>query len=169
MRPSTSRCESDCREMGCWHRPCMDQDSVVLEGTSTTDRSVGRPGSRRLPRLAAGAGGVLSVYALPGFLLVPRLARWAIQEKGRAALHREVTLREVRFNPFTFDLNLSGLRIRDRDLQPLFSLDHLHLELALSGILKRTWRVSELRIDRPYVELRVLRDGKLSVADLLTA
>jgi hypothetical protein len=147
----------------------MNQDSVVVEGTSTTDRSVERPGSRRLLRLAAAAGVVLSVYTLTGFLLVPRLARWAIQEKGRAALHREVTLREVRFNPFTFDLNLSGLRIRDRDGQPLFSLDHLHLALALSGIFNRTWRVGELRIDRPYVELRVLRDGKLSVADLLTA
>lgn len=141
----------------------------MVEEASTTDRSVERPGRRRLLRLAAAAGVVLSVYALTGFLLVPRLARWAIQERGRAALHREVTVGEVRFNPFTFDLNLNGLRIRDRDRQPLFSLDRLHLNLALSGVFKRAWRLGELRIDRPYVELRILRDGKLSIADLLTA
>jgi uncharacterized protein involved in outer membrane biogenesis len=135
---------------------------------TATDRTIERPGRRRLLRLAAAAGVVLSVYTLSGFLLVPRLARWAIQEKGRAALHREVTLREVRFNPFTLELDLTGLRIRDRDRQPLFSLDRLHLALALSGIFKRAWRLRELRIDRPSVELRVLRDGKPSVADLLT-
>jgi uncharacterized protein involved in outer membrane biogenesis len=147
--------------------PVRNQDSVVPEEAST-DRNVERPGRRRLLRLAAAAGIALSLYTLCGFLLVPRLARWAIQEKGRAALHREVTLREVRFNPFTLELNLTGLRIRDRDRQPLFSLDRLHLELAPSGIFKRAWRLRELRIDRPSVELRILRDGKLSVADLLT-
>ncbi|HXH37521.1 MAG TPA: DUF748 domain-containing protein [Thermoanaerobaculia bacterium] len=147
----------------------MNHDSVVVEETSATDRSVERPRRRGLLRLAAAAAVVLAVYALTGFLVVPRLARWAIEEKGRAALHREVTLGEIRFNPFTFDLNLSGLRILDRDRQPLFSLDRLHLQLALSGIFKRAWRLGELRIDRPHVELRILRDGKLSIADLLTA
>jgi uncharacterized protein involved in outer membrane biogenesis len=135
---------------------------------TSTDRGIERPGRRRLLRLIAAAGIALSLYTLSGFLLVPRLARWAIQEKGRAALHREVTLREISFNPFTLELNLTGLRIRDRDRQPLFSLDRLHLKLALSGIFKRAWRLRELRIDRPSVELRILRDGKPSVADLLT-
>jgi uncharacterized protein involved in outer membrane biogenesis len=139
----------------------------VPEETST-DRSVERPGRRRLLRLVAAAGIALSLYTLSGFLLVPRLARWAIQEKGLAALHREVTVREVWFNPFTLELNLTELRILDRDRQPLFSLDRLHLEIALSGIFKRAWRLRELRIDRPSVELRILRDGKPSVADLLT-
>ena len=132
------------------------------------DTRSARPRRRGLLRLAAAAAIVLAIYALTGFLLVPRLARWAIEEKGRAALHREVTLREARFNPFTLDLELTGLRIRDRDRQPLFSLDRLHLELALSGVFRRAWRLRELQIDRPHVALRILRDGKLSVADLLT-
>src|SRR5258708_12544414 len=97
------------------------------------DPNLEHPRRRRLLRLLAGAGIALVVYGLGGFLLVPPLARWAIEKKGRAALHREVTLREVRFNPFTLDLNLAGLRIRDRDRRPLFDLDRLHLQLAPSG------------------------------------
>ncbi|HXA18726.1 MAG TPA: DUF748 domain-containing protein [Thermoanaerobaculia bacterium] len=118
-------------------------------------------------RIVAVAGIAVTLYALCGLLLIPRLVRWAIQEKGGAAIHREVTLREVGFNPFTLALNLTGLRIRDRDRQPLLSLDRLHLELALSGIVKRAWRLRELRIEGLVVQLRILRDGKLSIADLL--
>jgi uncharacterized protein involved in outer membrane biogenesis len=131
------------------------------------DRSVERPARRRLLRIAAVAGVALILYALSGFLLIPRLVRWAIQEKGGAAIHREVTLREVGFNPFTLELNLTGLRIRDRDRQPLLSLDRLHLELALSGIVRRAWQLRTLRVEGLIVRLRVLRDGKLGIADLL--
>src|SRR5258708_26240076 len=127
-----------------------------------------RPGRRRLPRLIAAAGIAFVFYALVGFLLVPRLVRWAIEKNGRAVLHREVTLREARFNPFTLELNLAGLRIRDRDRRPLLYLDRIHTELALSAIFKRARRLREVRIEGPVVELRILRDGKLNIADLLT-
>jgi uncharacterized protein involved in outer membrane biogenesis len=120
-----------------------------------------------LRRITAAAGIALALYALGGFLLVPWLARRAIQEKGRASLHREVTLREVRFNPFTLELDLHGLGIRDRDRRPLVSVDRLHVQLALSGIARRAWRLSEFRMDRPVAAVRVLRDGKLNIADLL--
>ncbi len=45
------------------------------------------------------AATVLAVYAALGFLLAPRLLRNAIQEKGTAALHRQVTVAEVKVNP----------------------------------------------------------------------
>src|SRR5205807_4244496 len=65
-----------------------------------------RPGRRRLLRFLAVAGMALVLYVLAGFLLVPRLTRLAIEKYGRAALHREVTLREARFNPFTLEQTL---------------------------------------------------------------
>jgi uncharacterized protein involved in outer membrane biogenesis len=139
----------------------------VSEETSV-DRSIEHPGRRRLLRVLAAAGIALGVYALCGFLLVPPLARWAIETKGRAALHREVTLREARFNPFTLELNLAGLRIRDRDRRPLLDLERLHLQLAPSGVLRRAWRLHDLRIEGPVAELRILPDGRLSIADLFT-
>ncbi len=135
---------------------------------TSTDRKAGRPRRRSGLRFLAAAGIALFLYTLAGFLLVPRLVRWAIQEKGGAALHRQVTVREVSFNPFTLDLDLGRLQIRDLDRRPLFSLERLHLRLGLSGIFRRAWRLRELRIDRPSVALRILRDGKLSIADLLT-
>src|SRR5260221_1095095 len=127
-----------------------------------------RPGRRRLLRFLAVAGMALVLYVLAGFLLVPRLTRWAIEKYGRAALHREVTLREARFNPFTLEQTLTGLQIRDRDRRPLFALDRLHLELAPSGIFKRAWRLHDLQVDQPVAQLHILPDGKLSIADPLT-
>jgi uncharacterized protein involved in outer membrane biogenesis len=132
------------------------------------DRSLERPGRRRLVRLLAAVGIALVLYAIGGFLLVPPLVRWVIENKGRAALHREVTLREARFNPFTLELNLAGLRIRDRDRRPLLDLDRLYLQFAPSGVFKRAWRLRDLRLEGAAAELRILRDGSLSIADLFT-
>src|SRR5260221_9169767 len=117
------------------------------------ERTLERAGRRRLLRFLAATSIAVVVYALGGFLLVPRLARWAIETKGRAALHREVTLREAHFNPFTLELNLGGLQIRDRDRRPLLDVARLHFTLAPSGILKRAWRLREAQIEGPVAEL----------------
>lgn len=121
---------------------------------------------RRLLRVAAFVAVALALYALAGFVLAPPLIQWVIQKEGRAALHREVTLGKVTFNPFTLETDFLALRIRDRDRQPLLSLRRLHARLGISGIVRRAWRLRDLTIDGPVVAVRVLPNGSLSIADL---
>ncbi len=140
------------------------------ETTDTRSPQAQHPGHRRLPRRIATLGVAVVLYALAGFLVVPRLVRWAVQRKGSQALHhRAVTLGEVSFNPFTLEARLRDLRIRDRDGQPLFSFDLLQLRLGPSGVFQRAWRLRELTFDKPSLQVRFLRDGKLSFADLLNS
>ena len=141
----------------------------TMSEQETTGTRSQHPGHRRLRRVIAALGVAVVLYALTGFLVVPRLVRWAVQKKGSQALNRAVTLSEVTFNPFTLDLRARELRIRDRDGQPLFSFDRLHLRLGISGTFKRAWHLRELTIDRPAMQVRFLRDGKLSFADLLNS
>jgi uncharacterized protein involved in outer membrane biogenesis len=143
--------------------------SAVTETNSDDRGSAGalRPNRRGLLRGLAIAAIVVALYALTGFFLVPRLIRWAVQEKGSAALHREVTLGKVAFNPFTLEADLLDLRIRNHDRQPLLSCRRVHVDLQISGIGRRAWRLRELTIDEPLVAVRVLRDGSPSIGDLL--
>ncbi len=110
---------------------------------------------------------VIVLYTLFGFFLVPPLVRWTIEKRGSAALHRRVTLGNATFNPFTLEANLVALRIRDRDQQPLLSIRRIHLDLQLSGVARRAWRLRDLTLDAPVLSIRILRDGSLTFADLL--
>ncbi len=115
------------------------------------------------------AAGVVGLYAILGFFVVPPVARSQIVELARTKLHREATVARVRFNPFTLAGSVEGLALADRDGAPLFKVDRLAVDLELSGVFRRAWRFREIAVDRPSVGLRVLADGKPSIADLFEA
>lgn len=122
---------------------------------------------RTILRFTAALAALVAVYALAGFFVVPRIARWAIVTRGGEALARPVALGSVAFNPFTLRAEMRALEVRDRDGQPLASLERLRLRLGPSGIFRRAWRLTEVAFDAPAVQVRFLPDGTLSIADLL--
>ncbi|MGH9867417.1 MAG: DUF748 domain-containing protein [Candidatus Polarisedimenticolia bacterium] len=124
-------------------------------------------GSWRRPRvLAATAAGLLGLYALAGFFLVPWIARSQIVKLARTKLHREATVERVTFNPFTLTGVVEDLELADRDGAPLFGVRRITTNFQVSGLFRRAWRFREIAVDGPSVHARVLADGNLSVADL---
>ncbi|MBI5066803.1 MAG: DUF748 domain-containing protein [Deltaproteobacteria bacterium] len=117
--------------------------------------------SRRLRWLAIAAAAV-ALYALLGFLLAPRLLKSAIEEKGSIALHRPVTVREVKVNPFTLSVTLNGLEVR-----VLAGWESLYVRLAPWKVLRGDLGVAEIRLVRPYGRVALDAQGKLNVQDLL--
>jgi len=126
-----------------------------------------RPTFLRLRRWAAIAAAAVALYALFGFFAVPPIARSQIVKQARALLHREATVRRVRFNPFTFAAVLEGLDLRDRDGAELFKLERLTVNFQLSSLFRRAWTFREITIEQPQANARLLADGRLSVRDLL--
>lgn len=121
--------------------------------------------SRRL--LLGVAGGLLLLYTLLGFFVVPRIIRGQIISGAREQLQREAQVGDVRFNPFTLAATVSGLRLRDRDGADLITVEGIHANADTFGIFRWALRFSEIRIERPVVSARILRDGQPSVADLM--
>lgn len=73
--------------------------------------------TRRNRRLLVWGGvlvGLVALYAVIGFLVVPAVARPRLEENASAALQRRVTIAEMGFNPFTFTTTLRGLQVADR-------------------------------------------------------
>ena len=93
---------------------------------------------------------VLVAYAAFGFLLAPRLLRNAIQEKGTAALHRQVTVAEVKVNPFTLAITVRGLEVKDLDAPRLAGWESLYVRLAPWKLLRRAVGVAEIHLVRPF-------------------
>ena len=74
---------------------------------------VGR--SRRLRTIGLIVVAAFAIFTLSGFVGVPLLLHYLAGGRVAAALHRQVTLGKVRFNPYTLRLSADDLLIRERD------------------------------------------------------
>ena len=59
------------------------------------------------------AAALLVVFAIVGFFVVPPILKSVLTTQLTAALHREVAIREVRFNPFALSATVRGLTVKE--------------------------------------------------------
>lgn len=120
------------------------------------------------PRLLAGfVVGLVGLYALVGFVLLPYL----IKEYGIPAaseqLQHPVVVREVAFNPFTLALRLNGLEVREQDQAPILGFEEFVVNLRATTLFFQTLGFDEIRLVMPFVAARVNREGKLNLLGLV--
>lgn len=111
--------------------------------------------------------GVLLLYTLAGFFLVPRIARAQLQSYVTEQLHRQLSLGEIRFNPYTFEASISGLELREADGSPVVSFRHLYVNAELASLWQRGVVLEEVQLASPNVELKIARDGTVNLARLV--
>jgi uncharacterized protein involved in outer membrane biogenesis len=122
-------------------------------------------GRRRLITLAI-AVALLGAYAAAGFLAVPHFARQGASDFVRIHYARTLTIRDIRFNPFTLNLDVTGLALPDTDGQTMLSFDRLHVGLQLASLWRLEPSFSEILLAHPYVRAVIRPDGALNLADL---
>ncbi|HEX9472769.1 MAG TPA: DUF748 domain-containing protein [Steroidobacteraceae bacterium] len=123
----------------------------------------GRAWVRGHRRLLVALAALLILYALAGFLLVPRLARDAIQSYVRNELGRHVAIASLRFNPFSLTADFRGVALTEADGAAIAGLDRLVINAELSSIFHRAWTFKEIRIDNPSLSAVVNEDGSLNL------
>src|SRR5262249_60791329 len=75
---------------------------------------------------------LVGAYAAAGFLAVPYFARKYAQDFVRDHYRRTVSIGEIHFNPFTFDLDISGFSLPDVDGKPMLAFGRLYVDLQLA-------------------------------------
>ena len=53
------------------------------------------------------------LFTIIGFFVVPPIVKSVLASQLSAALHREVTINEVRFNPFVLSATVRGLSVKE--------------------------------------------------------
>jgi uncharacterized protein DUF748 len=109
---------------------------------------------------------LLGAYGAAGFLAVPYYARRGLQDFVRQHYGRAVAMAEIRFNPFTLALDVSGFSLPDADGQPLLSFNRLHVGLRLASLWRLAPSFGEIILQQPYVRAVIRVDGALNLADL---
>jgi hypothetical protein len=109
---------------------------------------------------------LLGAYAAAGFLAVPRIARSAATDFVRTHYGRTLTIGDLRFNPFTLNLDIERLALPDADGQTLIGFERLHVGLQLASLWRLGPSFSEILLEKPTVRVVRRADGALNLADL---
>ncbi len=123
---------------------------------------------RHLRRLAIAGVVAVVFYTLLGFLVVPALARSIGQRKLSELLHRQVTITQVRLNPYALSATVRGLRIRDRDgTADLFSLAEVYVNVGIASLFKGGVVVQQVSVVEPTVNLVRTAEDRTNLSDIL--
>jgi len=109
----------------------------------------------------------LVVYAGVGFFVVPVVAKKFIVETLRERAGREVTVEEVRCNPFALSLTVRGFSMPDRPGTTLVAFDEFYANAQVSSLFRWAATLKELRVENPYLGLRRFADGGINVLELV--
>ncbi|MBI3807175.1 MAG: DUF748 domain-containing protein [Nitrospirae bacterium] len=121
----------------------------------------------RPSRLAILALGLVLLYTLIGFFLVPYLIKAYAIPVVAEKLKRPVLVKEVELNPFRLSLRLTGLEIRETDQSALLGFDEFFVNFQASSLIRRAYVFDTIRLTVPYVSARVFKDGRMNLAELV--
>lgn len=113
---------------------------------------------------------LLGLYALLGFWALPKYLRSQAVEYVATELGKDLALGEIKFNPFTFQLEIRDIAIRDRGAargKPLVALKRLFADFQVSSLWKSGYVFRQVALDEPYARAIIRADGSLNLAELI--
>ncbi len=148
-------------------------------------RAVTQYGYSRLAwRVLAAVLLALGLYALLGYLALPRLAHEPLERTLSEELARPVTIGRLEFDPFLLRLRVHELSVADAGEAgiagqgaeagiagqaggELAGFDRLEVDVSSRSLLRLAPVISSLRLEQPRVRVRRDAEGGYNVSDLL--
>ncbi len=109
---------------------------------------------------------LVGLYALLGFKVAPGIARTQAQKFVREHYGRELSIGEIRIQPFKLQVEVRDLALPDADGQPMLGFGRLFADFELASIWNRAYTFREVSIDAPEIRAVMRRDGSLNLGDL---
>ncbi len=109
-----------------------------------------------------------AILGIAGFFIAPAYVKSALLDRLAAELGRQVSIERVSVNPFTLSIDAGPVVIKESDGQAIFlSFDNLHVNAELISIIKGGPVLSEIRLDKPFINIVRNPDGTYNFSDLL--
>ena len=108
------------------------------------------------------------VFTLVGFFVLPPIFKSLLIKKLSENLHREVTIEQLKINPYALSLTIRGFLVKERGSSEKFvSFDELYLNLQSLSTLKLALILKEIRLKRPYIKINRTDETTFNFSDLL--
>ncbi len=120
----------------------------------------------RSKKILALLSALFIVYSLAGFLLVPYLIKTMATDRLTEFLRRETVIENVRFNPYSFNLRVTGFRVMEG--QEVFaSFEELRVNLQGRSLIKGGLTVKALTAEKPYLRIVHKKDLSYNFSDII--
>jgi len=117
-------------------------------------------------RIAAVVALLAALYALGGFVAAPRILRSTLMKEIPQTLGATPAVGDIRFNPFTFQLEIKDFSLAAPNGEKLLGFGRLFVDFELSSIWHRAYSFAAIDIDSPTVNAVVAQDGRLNLLQL---
>jgi len=122
----------------------------------------------RLKKILVGLVIFFVVFTLVGFIVIPPILKSILIKKLSENLHREVSITQIKVNPYTLSLTVRGFKVKDRkESETFFSFDELFVNLQSLSALKFALVFKEIRLTNPFVKISRHPDLSYNFSDLL--
>jgi hypothetical protein len=118
-------------------------------------------------KLAFGLGVLLLLYAIIGFFILPSIVKPRLIAGIEEATHRHVSIESLHLNPFALSATVTRFELLDADSTRLLSFARLYINYEIVSLVKNAYVFSEFHLDTPYVAVRVLKNGAMSIQDIV--
>ncbi|MGZ3603811.1 MAG: DUF748 domain-containing protein [Thermodesulfobacteriota bacterium] len=109
-----------------------------------------------------------AVFTLVGFLALPPILKLILTKQLSQNLHREVTISQIKFNPYTLCITARGLMVKDRSGPETFvSCDEIFLNLQSLSVIRLGLILKEIRFTNPYIRVTRNQDQSYNFSDLI--
>ncbi|MBL9199867.1 MAG: DUF748 domain-containing protein [Opitutaceae bacterium] len=124
--------------------------------------------SPRLRRWLITLAGLLAVYTIVGFLVVPPVAKAQAEKRLSAELGRSVRLGKIAVNPFTLSITIDDFAVLETDGATTFvGWRRVFVDFDALASLRGEWVLSEVALDGFTSRVVVNADQSLNFSDIL--
>jgi uncharacterized protein involved in outer membrane biogenesis len=122
----------------------------------------------RARKLAIWALSIVVAIGVLGAVIAPYVLRRTLAEQLTTKLHRQVTIEQIRINPYAMTAAVRGVMIKERSGgATALSFDELYLNIELMSLLRLGLVMKELRLVKPYINLVRQDDSRYNFQDLI--
>jgi uncharacterized protein involved in outer membrane biogenesis/outer membrane protein OmpA-like peptidoglycan-associated protein len=108
------------------------------------------------------------LFAAVGFLAVPPLVRSQLEKFVREELQRELTVGEIKLNPFDLKLEIRDVSLKDKDGSLLAAFERLLVDYEIfPALTQRAFGFREISLARPVANAVIDKAGSLNFARLI--
>ncbi|ANE35357.1 putative DUF748 domains [Campylobacter iguaniorum] len=104
-------------------------------------------------------------YTVFGFFGVPKLSVY-YGTKILANMDLNLSVNKIKFNPFTYEANITGLSIQGDS--PLIKFDEIYVDLDAINLFKKTIDIADLKLTNPTIFIQKDINGTYNFASLLS-
>ncbi len=106
-------------------------------------------------------------YAIVGFIVLPLVLKPQVIKIIEQETNAKIEIESIFFNPFAFDLEISGITISSLDNKELLHLKSISLNLELSSLINQAIHVDSLVITQPKISLVLDKNKQINFNSIL--